>query len=468
MTKRHNLILNAIIPMIVALLVAYLFISAESNRLSQQSLLTLEKFLLESKQQELHNYTSIAVTSIDHIYSQAQIPDQQAQDLVAAILTETSYQGIDGYFFAYDESGVNIVHPKQPFRIGQNWWDIQDNDGVYLIRELIEQAKLGGGFVRYRWEKPSSESIGDKISYATFLDKWGWMLGTGVYLDDVQTQLNNLQTQMDNHIAKTTHIVLTVAILTILVVVALNMLIALRQKQKSDERVHELSNRIINLQEDERRRISHELHDGIVQLLVSIKYYFDFFSTSMRKESKDIPPQFHTAEKTLDQAINEIRRISHEMHPRILDELGLSEAIEALANEFSHRTGIEITLNKPSFRKVLPIDISTSLYRVAQESLNNIEKHSNATKVCISVYPAKGSLVLSIHDNGNSHSEQQPDGIGLRNLAERIDYHNGEFNYQFGKKGGRIDARIPLAKWKNVLSEAATEINTITIKQSES
>lgn len=446
MLKRYSFAIAAILPMVAALLVSFYFISAESARLSQQSLVTLESFLLRSKEQELNNYTNIALSSIDHVYSSADIDNHIAQAMVADVFDRLSYQNGDGYFFVYSHDGINIVHPKHRFRVGKSWWDLQDNEGTYLIRDLVEKAQQGGGYVDYRWEKPSSQEIGDKLSYARSLDKWGWMVGTGVYLDDVQAQLNQLQTQMDNHIKATTKIILLVAISAILIVVVLNILAALRQKKQSDQKVDELSQRIIDLQEQERRRISHELHDGIVQLLVSIRYYFDYLSVTLKKQAVAIPDQLYTAQSTLDQAIAEIRRISREMHPRILDELGLSEAIEALANEFSKRTGIDVELHKPSLRKVLPADISTSLYRVAQESLTNIEKHSNATKVCIKIEAIKRSIILSIEDNGKSTNSQDltKSGIGLRNLAERIDYYNGEFTADFGEDGGRVKARIPL------------------------
>lgn len=450
MNRSTQFYLAALLPVLTALAITFFFISAESRKLSEQSLQTLESFLIESKQKELFNYTSIALSSVEHIYGPADPDNHVAQDLVASILHELTYEGDDGYFFAYNNKGINIVHPKQPYRVGTDMWSLTDSNGNYLIQALINNAIAGGGFHEYLWEKPSSNEIGNKLSYSDYLEKWNWMIGTGVYLDDVEQQLASLQKQMDDHIATTTRIILWVAFAAISLSVIVNFIFSLLQHRKSEQKVDELSQRVIDLQEEERRRISHELHDGIVQLLVSVKYYFEYVLLDLRKKSMAVPEQLDNASGTLDQAINEVRRISREMHPRALDELGLSEAIEALANEFTKRTGITVELRKPKLRKFLPIDVSTSLYRVVQESLINIEKHSGATRVNIDIVVEKKWFIMTIEDNGGkqkaniSSDREYKQGIGLRNLGERIDYHRGEFNYKFDSNGGKISVRIPI------------------------
>ena len=134
--------------------------------------------MLAAKKSELLNYLRLAQTSIQHIYDSAAPNDETAKQRVKEVLNTLTY-GPDGYFFVYDFKGNNLVHPKQPHRVGNNWLDLKDPKGNFVIANLIERAREGGGYHRYFWEKPSTSETVDKISYAIALDKWGWMLGHG-------------------------------------------------------------------------------------------------------------------------------------------------------------------------------------------------------------------------------------------------------------------------------------------------
>ncbi|MFT6047738.1 MAG: two-component system NarL family sensor kinase, partial [Arenicella sp.] len=198
-----KLLLLATTPVVIALVLTYVFITNESRHLSEQTLSTLETFLMESKRRELHNYSQLANSAINHIYKSADPDNHVAQSLVADILEEMSYNGDDGYFFVYDDKGNSIAHSKQPFRVGQNWWDLEDKSGSKIIQILIENAKNGGDYYQYPWDKPSLHSHTEKVSYSWYLPKWNWMIGTGIYLDDVEAQIAALQKDIDRHIKNT-------------------------------------------------------------------------------------------------------------------------------------------------------------------------------------------------------------------------------------------------------------------------
>src|SRR5690606_6575739 len=122
-------------------------------------------------------------------------------------------------------------------------------------------------------------------------------------------------------------------------------------------------------------------------------------------------------------AIKEVRRLSHDLRAGVLDDLGLSSAIESLSSHFSDRTGIPVHLNATIFRNQLKPDASTALYRVTQEALNNIERHADATRVDIQIINSKGRLRMIISDNGSGFAEGKsrlggPGGLGLRNMQE--------------------------------------------------
>lgn len=439
-------------PLLLALAVTYYFVTTESQRLSKQTLNTLESFLMESKKQELLNYTSIATSAVDHIYASSETNNEVAKNLVSNILENMLYDGDNGYFFAYDYKGTNIAHPKQPFRVGENWWELEDDQGNKLVQALIQNAKDGGGYYEYFWEKPSDGTIKHKLSYSWSLDKWEWMLGTGIYIDDLNAQVQVLQNKIDYQIQSNERIILTVAVLSIFLISILGLILSLTEKVQTDYKLHELSQRVTDLQEEERRRISRELHDGISQILVGIKYSLEASLMFLRKNDQKQPDELQNASNNLDDAIHEIRRISHDLHPRVLDELGLGSAIDSLSDEFSHRTGTKLEVSIPAVKKVIPPDITTSLYRVVQESLTNIERHANASFCQINLTLDRMGLTLIISDNGQGFNTKQKNqhylqGIGLRNLRERIKYHNGEFFISSDSTGSIVTAKIPKSSY---------------------
>ena len=459
-----KLLFIAVIQVLLTALITYVLVTNEYRELSNQSLDTLEHFLVEQKKQELKNYTALAVLAVDHLYQTSEPDNYVAKKLVTNILDKMTFNGEDGYFFVYDDQGNAISHPKQPFRIGKNWWNLEDGKGNKIIQILISNAKAGGDFYHYPWTKPSNKKISEKIGYSVYLEKWKWMIGTGVYLDNVNLQLSQLQFEIDEHINKTKKIILILALSSIFVIFLFGVTVNLRQKKQTDEKITELGQRIVNVQEDENRHIARELHDGIIQILVSIKFSLEATKMHLSKAVQDVPPPLQHAEDNLVIAIDEIRRISHHMHPQILDELGLSAAIDTLSADFSDRTGVSIKVFKPRARNLLPDFINTTLYRIVQESLINIEKHAKAEHVEISLSFDKNWLTLIIADDGkgfdiNSVSEINDCGIGLRNLAERVEYHLGEFSVVSSSKGTTITAKIPKCSFENYFNQTRVKNN---------
>lgn len=442
----------AVAQVVITALITYYLVTQEHRDLSAQSVASLESFLIAQKQQELKNYTDLALAAVKHIYVEADSNDADAKQRVAEIINALIYNENDGYFFVYDELGTNIVHPIEPERVGNNYWDLTNHHGEPTIQILINNAKQGGGFYRYPWNQPSTSTTTEKLSYSDFMPKWGWMLGTGVYLDNVERQLTSIKGDIENQIDNTRFIILLVALSSIFLIFTLGSMLHLTQKKQTDAKLNHLGQKLITLQEEEQRHISRELHDGIVQVLVSIKYSLEATSKHLAKLKVEKPLPLTNAEANLGRAIKEIRRISHHLHPRILDELGLSEAMDALAKEFTERTNIEVTLNKPALRKLLTDELNTTLYRVVQEALINIEKHANASKVHIDLTIGNPWLTLSIADNGTGISQdvlnnKVVNGIGTRNLAERVEYHHGEFAITSNSTGTTVTAKIPRSEF---------------------
>ncbi len=452
MNLTQKIQLLAVLPLAVAMLLVVLATQYQFEKLSQDAADTYRSSVISRRQEELQNYTLLALSSIAHLYHNQDMDEAVAQELARNVLTNLTYKE-DGYFFAYTREGVGVVHPKQPYRIGENWWLLQDEAGKFLIQELIRNAENGGGYLQYEWEKPSLGVVGTKMAYSVMLEKWGWMLGTGVYIDDIDDQVSSIQASINHKILEASYVILVIGIIAVIVVFGTGLLLQFNERRLADERLQELTRRILTAQEEERRRVSRELHDGISQLIAGAKFSIE---TAALKISQKENPEHELAltKDRIAQTLVDLRRISRDLHPRILDDHGLSAGIESLSENFSKRTGIKVNLNKTAVKNLLPIEVKTTLYRVAQEALTNIERHSKASQVTISIAIKGKWIVLSIIDNGVGFNldminrDKSPTvGIGLRNMHERLSYHKGIFEISSDSNGTTIEAKIP----KNVM-----------------
>lgn len=449
MNFRLKILLLATVPLILAVSAITLLVTYQARSLSEEEIASFERNMLAAKKSELVHYLELARTSIRHIYDKAGPDDKAAKEQVKKILNALTY-GRDGYFFVYDFYGTNLVHPRQAKRIGRNWWALKDSKGNLVIQNLIARAQEGGGFHRYLWEKPSTGKISDKIGYAVALDKWKWMLGTGLYIDDVVSQVQTVKSEVSGRVLQTSITILIITLVSVVLVFVTGIMINLRERRLADVKLKELTQRILETQEEERGRVARELHDGISQILVSAKYAMELALTGAKKDGGDVAASIEKGADRLNTAIKEVRRISRDLRPSVLDDHGLAPALESLADEFSERTGIKVDIDTVAFGTLLPKDAKTTLFRVAQEALTNIERHACADSVCIKLCAPKGAATLSVSDNGKGFDAHSVDanasavaGIGLRNMQERLEHQNGSLQVFSSCDGTTIQARLP-------------------------
>ena len=191
MKLKAKILMLAVAPLLLAIALIGGLLLFETQRLERQQAQVLEDVLLNVKRDELRSYIALALTSISHLYAAGR-DDQAAKEQAKAILSNMTF-GDDGYFYVYADDGLNLVHPRQPDLVGTNLWNMRDSDGTFVIRELIARAKEGGGYQRYLWPKPSTGKVERKLGYSVALPRWGWMLGTGIYLDDVDAAAARLR-----------------------------------------------------------------------------------------------------------------------------------------------------------------------------------------------------------------------------------------------------------------------------------
>jgi len=217
--------------------------------------------------------------------------------------------------------------------------------------------------------------------------------------------------------------------------------------QKTEE-VRELTGRLLKLQDDERRRLARELHDSTGQMLVAMKLALE----QMSEESKDQPIELLVAQTI---AINEemsrqLRTMSYLLHPPLLDEVGLPSALRWYVEGFAQRSGITVDLQmSPDFGR-LPEGMEIAMFRVVQECLTNIHRHSGSATASIRLDRAPKRVRVEISDTGNGisperrHANKVVPGVGLMGIEERMRQFGGKVEIKSTRKGTLVVATIPL------------------------
>ena len=450
MKLRYKFILLTIIPLLLSFVGIAIVIFIEATNLAQLQHKSIEQAYLNSKETELKHYVTLGKSAIAHLYKDGVI-NLKNQEEAKKTLAALDF-GDDGYFYIYDLHGKNLMHPRQPELVGKDLWTLSDPEGNLTIQKLINTAIHGGGSVRYLWEKPSSHQVVAKLGYVVSLPGWGWVLGTGIYLDDVDTALNKVDVQFTKNIRNTMLWIAGIALICALLIALSGLALNVSESRLADAKLKTLARSVVSSQEDERARLSRDLHDGLSQLLVSTKLQVE---SGLAKLNSPTEPRekalnaFQRATKQLNEALNEVRRISHNLRPAMLDDLGLVAAFENLSEEFHHATGLAVLFTPKSTRFSLNAISNTVLYRVAQEALTNIHKHAqNVSEVEIELLSSGQYVSLIINDDGSGFNLQDiinhpKRGIGLSNMRERLASINGQLEIQSGSSGTRITAKIP-------------------------
>ncbi len=431
MPLKVKILLLSLIPMLLVTSVVAWIGMNQARQLSEDEIQLFEENLLASKKRELKNYVSLAMTSIAHIVDNSDPSDLEAQREVKRILNDMTFgQDQDGYYFVYNLEGVNLVHPTLPHLVGQNLLDIQDARGDYIIRNLLEKAEQGGGYHRYLWQKPSKQDYEEKLGYVVKLEKWGWMLGTGLYLDDITRDVAKIREQVNRNIRNTFFTVVVIMLVAVLLVLLLGIAINLHENRLADSRLRHLAHRSILTNVADRRRFSRELHDGINQLMVSVLYRIELAQRKLKNQDQSGLDDLQQGYEVLNEAIQEVRRISHDLRPTLLDDLGLRAALDGLLQRFTERTGIRLKIDMRLPEASLPEEVEITIYRLVQEGLTNVEKHADASWLNLGVWIQGGAVWLRLQDNGRGFDTdvlERFEGIGLRNMRERVELLGGDF-----------------------------------------
>lgn len=443
----QSLFLLATLPLILAVSAIAVLIAVQSERAATREIAALEEVMIEAKRQELQNYLQLARTSFITIYGNAAPDDAAAKLRVTQILSAMVY-GTDGFFFVYDYDGRNLVAPRQTWLIGRDWSDLRDAEGTPITRRLIDLARQGSGYHSYLWRKPSTGTEAQVLTYVIGLQDWRWAIGTGVWLDDVLAQGEAARADVRARVAEQFRWIGGITLGALLLVFGSGFLITVRERRLADVKLKQLTQRVLDTQEEERGRVARELHDSISQVLVGIRYKLELARRLAGLGDARAGPELDGSITALQGALGEVRRISHDLRPGVLDDLGLGPALKSLCESFEARTGVPVEFRTVVFRNRLDIDAKTALFRIAQEALTNIERHAGASTVSVRVFGHRRGATLRIEDNGRGLPPAPTHGgMGLRNMAERIEQLDGDLKVT-GRPDGpgtMIEATVPLS-----------------------
>lgn len=444
LTYGQKIFLLATVPLILAMALLAFLVTREAADMSDREIAVLEAKLITTKREELKNYLSIARTAFSPIYGNALPDDEDAKTRVAQILAAMTY-GTDGFFFVYDYDGKNIVSPRQTWLIEKNWAGLKDAEGTPVVDKLIEMARQGSGFHTYVWPKPSSGRDGRMITHVIGLQDWRWAVGTGVFIDDVLASVAAARAETEARVRRTFVYIGAITLAAILVVFGSGLVINIRERRLADVKLKALTQRIFDTQEEERGRVARELHDSISQILVGVRYTLELARRRLIVKDDRAGESLGLGIDNLNGAIQEVRRISRDLRPGVLDDLGLGPALQALAEEFGRRTGLDVEFSTNPFRNRLDQESKIALYRIAQEALTNVERHSGASKVKVLVRGTKDGAIVRIEDNGHGMPADRRDGLGLRNMVERMEQLDGKLRILSSRQGTTIEAQVPLS-----------------------
>jgi signal transduction histidine kinase len=287
---------------------------------------------------------------------------------------------------------------------------------------------------------------------------------------DEEQRLLNVRTGASRHLFTLAVVVLMITFILALIMFSVHYRLltteleareqAERNVRDSEQSLRSLTGRLLQLQDEERRRFSRELHDSLGQYLAGVKMNLEMFSSSQ-------PPDILLSEaiQLLDESIAETRTISHLLHPPLLDEAGFSSAAKWYLDGFAQRSGIAVKADFPDAVDRLPKSIELGLFRVLQESLTNIHRHSGSSRaeVALKLFPDK--VILQVRDYGKGIPRELLDdfrtrgasfGVGLAGMRERLRELGGQLDIH-STNGTLVSVSMPLREVASAVDAPAAD-----------
>jgi PAS domain S-box-containing protein len=231
---------------------------------------------------------------------------------------------------------------------------------------------------------------------------------------------------------------------------------------QANQNLRDLSARLLHIRDQEARRLARELHDSVGQLVAAISMNTGKVRAQIHKLDESGAQAVEENFVLVQQISAEIRTLSHLLHPPLLDELGLASALRWYVEEFSQRSQIKVAMEIPAELGRLPTEVETAIFRITQECLTNIHRHSASKTASIRLHAEPGSLILEARDSGKGipSDKLRPgsyglSGVGFRGMVERLRYLGGNLTVHSDTKGTVVTATLPLEQASSASGSAS-------------
>jgi signal transduction histidine kinase len=218
----------------------------------------------------------------------------------------------------------------------------------------------------------------------------------------------------------------------------------------AEENLRTLNHRLIETQEDERKRLARELHDSAGQWLAALKWKISAIQEEIGAQNAALAKKASESVHMVDELTKELRTLSQLLHPPALDEAGLSPALRSYVDGIAERSGLIVDLDMDPRMGRLPRDVETAIFRIVQESLTNVHRHAQTKRACVRLAHDSGTVQVEIQDHGQGIAEfvsldatSAKMGVGLRGMRERVQQLAGEFEFTSGRGGTTVKATLP-------------------------
>lgn len=227
------------------------------------------------------------------------------------------------------------------------------------------------------------------------------------------------------------------------------------ERKEAEEAVRQLSGRMLRLQDEERRHLARELHDTLAQDLAGLVLHLDLLSMAVPEWAPAARQQLALVHQLAEQCAGGVRTLSYLLHPPLLDELGLADAVREYVDGFARRSGLRADLELPSSLEALPRETELALFRVLQEALANVHRHSGSPTVSVRIERTAGEIRLEVRDRGRGMEmtadegegrlPMGPLGVGILGMRERMRQLDGRLEIVSGASGTCVRAVVPVA-----------------------
>jgi PAS domain S-box-containing protein len=345
----------------------------------------------------------------------------------------------DGHVFWRNDRWFQYTGTTPAEMDGEAWQSVHHADTLPLVlerwRASIESGEpfemefpLRGADGMYRWFLTRITPVRDKAGKIT---RW---YGTATNIDEQRQLLRSLSEARDE--------------------LEKRVLERTAELHSATESLRELSARLLRMRDDEQRRLARELHDSVGQLLVAIGMNTAVVSSETDRLTPAAAKCLAENAELVDEVSREIRTISHLLHPPLLDEAGLASALRWYIEGFGKRSRIKVELEIPEQLGRLPNNIEITLFRVVQECLTNIHRHSGSTTATTRIKAERERIILEVQDQGKGIPAEKLQhfarlgriGVGLGGMRERLRLLGGTLEIQSDEKGTLVSATLPIQR----------------------